>query len=62
MKILKVIVKGYNKVGLVLRIMIGISGDVAFAATAEYYHWRKQGKPLPDFLQKRKNRKEKGGE
>lgn len=26
------------------------AGDVAFAATAEYYQWRKQGRPLPDFL------------
>ncbi len=29
------------------------AGDVAFAATAEYYQWRKQGRPLPDFLRKR---------
>lgn len=28
------------------------AGDVAFAATAEYYQWRKQGRPLPDFLRK----------
>ena len=26
------------------------SGDVLFAATAEYYEWRRQGRPLPDFL------------
>ena len=26
------------------------SGDVLFAATAEYAEWRKQGRPLPDFL------------
>lgn len=29
------------------------ASDVAFAATAEYYQWRKQGRPLPDFLRKR---------
>ena len=28
------------------------AGDVTFAATAEYYEWRKQGRPLPDFLRK----------
>ena len=26
------------------------SSDVLFAATAEYYHLRKEGKPLPDFM------------
>ena len=26
------------------------SGDVLFAATAEYKQWKKDGKPLPDFL------------
>ena len=26
------------------------AGDVLFAATAEYHQWRKEGKPLPDFL------------
>ena len=26
------------------------AGDVEFAATAEYHQWRKQGKPLPEFL------------
>ena len=26
------------------------AGDVEFAATAEYYQWRKTGRPLPDFL------------
>ena len=26
------------------------AGDVEFAATAEYYQWLKQGKPLPEFL------------
>ncbi len=26
------------------------SGDVIFAATAEYAQWRKEGRPLPDFL------------
>ena len=26
------------------------SGDVMFAATAEYAQWQKQGKPLPRFL------------
>lgn len=29
------------------------ASDVAFAATAEYYQWRKQGRSLPDFLRKR---------
>ena len=28
------------------------AGDVEFAATAEFYQWRKEGKPLPDFLKK----------
>ena len=28
------------------------AGDVEFAATAEYHQWRKQGKPLPEFLRK----------
>ena len=33
------------------------SSDVAFAATAEYYEWRKQGKDLPEFMQRRKKNK-----
>ena len=33
------------------------SGDVLFAATAEFYEWRKKGRPLPDFLSK-KSKKE----
>ena len=33
------------------------SSDVAFAATAEYYEWRKQGKELPEFMQRRKKNK-----
>ena len=28
------------------------AGDIEFAATAEFYQWRKQGKKLPDFLKK----------
>lgn len=28
------------------------AGDVEFAATAEFYQWRKAGKPLPEFLRK----------
>lgn len=28
------------------------AGDVEFAATAEFYQWRKEGKALPDFLKK----------
>lgn len=32
------------------------SGDVLFAATAEYYEWRKQGRPLPDFMQRGKKK------
>ena len=31
------------------------AGDVEFAATAEYHQWRKQGKPLPEFLTRKKN-------
>ena len=30
------------------------AGDVEFAATAEYYQWRKTGRPLPDFLVSKK--------
>ena len=30
------------------------AGDVEFAATAEYHQWRKDGKPLPEFLGGRK--------
>ena len=30
------------------------SGDVMFAATAEYAQWKKMGKPLPAFMGKRK--------
>ena len=30
------------------------AGDVEFAATAEFYQWRKAGKPLPEFLRKKK--------
>jgi serine/threonine transporter len=33
------------------------SGDVIFAATAEYAEWRKQGRPLPDFLGGSKSQK-----
>jgi serine/threonine transporter len=33
------------------------SGDVLFAATAEYYEWRKTGREIPDFLKKRSNSK-----
>ena len=32
------------------------SGDVLFAATAEYYEWEKQGRPLPDFMQRGKKK------
>ena len=28
------------------------AGDVEFAATAEFYQWRKEGRPLPDCLKK----------
>ena len=31
------------------------SGDVIFAATAEYYEWRKAGRDLPEFLKKKKS-------
>ncbi|WP_027421751.1 serine/threonine transporter SstT [Lachnobacterium bovis] len=30
--------------------MLNSSGDVMFAATAEFYQWKKMGKPLPDFM------------
>ena len=30
------------------------AGDVEFAATAEYHQWKKEGKPLPDFLRGKK--------
>ena len=30
------------------------AGDVEFAATAEFCQWRKEGRPLPDFLRKTK--------
>ena len=30
--------------------MLNSSGDVMFAATAEFYQWKKIGKPLPDFM------------
>ena len=33
-----------------LETALNSSGDVIFAATAEYYQWKKQGKPLPAFL------------
>lgn len=32
------------------------AGDVEFAATAEYYQWRKAGKALPDFLTGKKTK------
>ena len=32
------------------------AGDVEFAATAEYYQWRKTGKALPDFLTGKKKK------
>ncbi len=32
------------------------SGDVLFAATAEYYEWRKSGRELPDFINKKKRK------
>lgn len=33
-----------------METVINSSGDVLFTATAEYAHWNKQGKRLPDFL------------
>jgi serine/threonine transporter len=33
-----------------LETALNSSGDVMFAATAEYYSWKKEGKPLPKFL------------
>lgn len=35
---------------------INSSGDVLFTATAEYVHWKKQGRPLPEFLEKRREK------
>lgn len=35
---------------------INSSGDVLFTATAEYVQWKKQGRELPDFLERRKKR------
>lgn len=35
---------------------INSSGDVLFTAASEYVHWRKQGKPLPDFMEKPKKK------
>ncbi|MBQ3427251.1 MAG: serine/threonine transporter SstT [Clostridia bacterium] len=35
------------------------SGDVMFAATAEYTEWIKEGRELPEFMQGRKKRKKK---
>ena len=29
------------------------AGDACFTATAEFYQWKKEGKPLPDFLRKK---------
>ena len=33
-----------------LETALNSSGDVMFAATAEYYKWKREGKSLPDFL------------
>lgn len=33
-----------------LETALNSSGDVLFAATAEYYQWKKEGKALPDFM------------
>ena len=35
-----------------LETALNSAGDVLFTATAEYRAWKKQGKPLPDFLAK----------
>ncbi len=40
--------------------MINSSGDVLFAATAEYRAWRKEGKTLPGFLYSKKERAKLG--
>ena len=37
-----------------LETALNSSGDVLFAATAEYYQWKKEGKPLPAFLSRKK--------
>ena len=38
-----------------LETALNSSGDVLFTATAEYKAWRRQGKPLPDFLCKNRS-------
>lgn len=40
--------------------MINSSGDVLFAATAEFRAWRKDGKTLPGFMYSRRERKKLG--
>jgi serine/threonine transporter len=67
MEFLKSVVKKYTETSLIIRIVIGLvigviqdsvetmlnsSGDVMFAATAEYATWIKEGREdaLPTFL------------
>lgn len=63
MEFLKSVVKKYTETSLIIRIVIGViqdsvetmlnsSGDVMFAATAEYATWIKEGREdaLPTFL------------
>jgi len=40
--------------------MINSSGDVMFAATAEYRDWLKKGRPLPGFLYSKREREKLG--
>ena len=50
-------------VGIILGVVqdsvetaLNSSGDVMFAATAEFREWQKKGKRLPDFMYSRKER------
>lgn len=40
--------------------MLNSSGDVMFAATAEFCAWQKAGKPLPAFMYSKRERKRLG--
>jgi serine/threonine transporter len=53
-------------VGMILGVIqdsvetaLNSSGDVLFAATAEYRSWLKEGRRLPDFMYPRKKRKKR---
>lgn len=48
--------KGIGLVQDSMETALNSSGDVLFTATSEYVEWKMQGKPLPDFLEKRRNK------